>query len=135
MREINFTIKSDGTQEMKLFLTDTIKITEEVEEAYLRRSAKLVKSNIVKNLKHFESDISKAGYKHMAEDVTYSIVKDKYGDKVAKVKGGRKTGSKWHLVNDGTYRSRATHFMDAAMEQSERELEQMLDDELRKAGF
>lgn len=132
---MSFKINMDESGVIDVYLKEIIGATEAAEEKYLRRSAQIMKRNIVRNLKHFKSSIEKAGYVHMADDVTYSITKDKYGKKVARVRGGRKTGTKWHLVNDGTYKMDATHFMDSAITQTERDLETITDEEMKKAGL
>ena len=69
---------------------------------------------------------------HMADDVRTMTKKDKYGDIIVKVQGGKQTGTLWHIVNDGTYRSRATHFMDGALADCEAAVESAVDEELRK---
>lgn len=46
---------------------------------------------------------------HMFQDVVV-VSSPRY--KRMEVGGGKETGTLWHIVNDGTYRTNATHFMD-----------------------
>ena len=128
-------IRSQESVGISVFLDNLLNTTEEIEINFLKRSAEVVKKNVIANLNAVRTDNDDPEHKHMADDVQASVVKDKFGDRTARIRGGRRTGTKWHLVNDGTYRSRATHFIDKALQQSEPEIEQILDDELRKAGF
>lgn len=101
----------------------------EAEERILKKSGKVIKGNVKKNLKR--SKINRSDYKHMVDDIQVSTYKNKYGDKTTRVRGGKKTGRKWHLLNDGTYKMDATHFMDEALMQSEEEINSIVDEELR----
>ena len=69
----------------------------------------------------------------MADDVVIKTGKDKYGYRYAKVGGGKRTGTLWHIVNDGNYKNNATHFMDNALSEVNGEIELILDQELRWA--
>ncbi len=129
-----FNIKNEG-DEIKIFLDELLKDTENIEENYLKEASKIMKSNVEKNLNQLRTKTNNPNYKHMADDVTSGITKDQYGYKIARVRGGRRTGTKWHLVNDGTYRSTATHFMDFAIKQTERDLERIADEEMKRGGF
>ncbi|ASN72278.1 hypothetical protein 10S12_16 [uncultured Caudovirales phage] len=104
--------------------------TEEVQKRILRKGANALRNNVVKNLKR--SSIKESDYRHMKDDVQVSVRKDRYGDYVARVKGGKTTGVKWHLVNDGTYRTEATHFMDRSINESDAEIEAIIDEELSR---
>lgn len=44
---------------------------------------------------------SKEHHVHMADDVLSSVKKDARGNKYVSVRGGKDTGYKWHIVNDG----------------------------------
>ncbi|WP_291568547.1 HK97-gp10 family putative phage morphogenesis protein [Clostridium sp. UBA2485] len=102
----------------------------EVQKRILRKGANALRKNVKKNLKR--SKISKTAYKHMVDDIQVSVRKDKDGDYVARVRGGKKTGRKWHLVNDGTYKTDATHFMDRSIAESDAEIEAIIDEELSR---
>lgn len=101
----------------------------EAEERILKKSGKAIKGNVRINLKR--SKINCPDYKHMVDDIQESTYKNKYGNKTTRVRGGKKTGRKWHLLNDGTYKMDATHFMDKALMDSEEEINSIIDEELR----
>ncbi|PHV69776.1 hypothetical protein CS063_13745 [Sporanaerobium hydrogeniformans] len=98
----------------------------------LKACGKILKARVVGNLNAIRTNIE---HRHMADDVQSRIVKDKFGYDVLKVGGGSATGTKWHIVNDGNYGNQGTHFMDRAIERSQPEIEELIDEELRKAGF
>lgn len=79
------------------------------------------------------SEIKRPREIHMADDVVIKIGRDKYGYRYAKVCGGKQTGTLWHIVNDGTYKNNATHFMDNVISESENEIQAIIDQELRRA--
>ena len=99
-----------------------------------KECAKVVKREVIRRLDSIRTpdEETRQRIKHMADDVQITTTKDKYGDTVVKVRGGKATGTLWHIVNDGTYRSRATHFMDLALSNVENELEQIIDEKLRQ---
>ncbi|SHF13518.1 phage protein, HK97 gp10 family [Tissierella praeacuta DSM 18095] len=132
---MSYKIKSTESEEIEVFLNEIMGVTEEIEERFLKRAAEVVKGNIVRNLNVLRTKTNDPEHKHMADDVNYRIVKDEYGEKVARIRGGKKTGTKWHLVNDGTYRSKATHFIDTALKQSDEEIEQIFEEEMERGGF
>lgn len=98
-----------------------------------KEGANLVKSEIVRRLQSIRTKDNKARQriKHMCDDVQITTKKDEYGDVIVKVQGGKLTGTLWHIVNDGTYRTEATHFMDLALNSIEEELEKIVDEKLR----
>lgn len=51
---------------------------------------------------------------HMFQDV--KIYRQPSKSRV-QVGGGSKTGTLWHIVNDGTYRTKPTHFMDQVIKE------------------
>lgn len=69
--------------------------------------------------------------KHLHEDV--KIFKSKKTGRV-QVGGGKATGSLWHLVNDGTYRSRPTHFMDEVLSEITSEIPSIVESKGKKLG-
>lgn len=135
-------MRFESDDSFELFLSEIVGATEEAQELYLKEAGKKLKGNIVRNLDRLRTtgnrgSRDKAGsqYKHMADDVQARVVKDKYGGRVMRVSGGRLTGTLWHIVNDGTYRSRPTHFMDDALQQTETDLPGIVEAVMRKAGF
>ena len=72
-------------------------------------------------------------YVHMKNDVKASVKDDNQGTVYAVIKGGKYTGYKWHLLNNGAVNTRATHFVDNALKQAESEFEAMVDSMIREA--
>jgi HK97 gp10 family phage protein len=104
----------------------------------IKETANIVKKNVIKNLTALgKSDAvsnydGSTPYVHMKDDVKTIVRDDKQGAVYAIIKGGKYTGYKWHLVNNGTVKSRATHFVDNALKQSEGEFEAMIDNMLKE---
>lgn len=96
----------------------------------LRRIKRI--KNIMKHRRRANGE--KRRNRHMYQDVEVKIDKDDYGYKVLKVRGRAQTGTLWHIVNDGTYRTRATHFMDKIIERAGKELDALVSRELEKRG-
>lgn len=69
---------------------------------------------------------------HLYQDVITKITKDEYGDQILKVGGGSRTGTLWHIVNDGTYKTQATHFMDRIIEKAEKEFDDLIQQQLER---
>lgn len=120
-------------------LTLLIRDSEGVAEKVLSKARSILKTRVTSKLKAMEyKATNKDGTPkkhrdiHMWEDVQTKISTDKYGYKVLKIGGGKKTGTLWHIVNDGTYRTPATHFMDDTISQSENEIQRLIDAELKK---
>ncbi len=107
-----------------------VKDSEKAGENILKKCAVVVKTNATRRLTALKTKEVKET--HMYQDVTVKTGKDIYGYPYCKVGGGKKTGTKWHLVNDGTWCSDPTHFMDNAIKDSELEVARIIDTELKK---
>jgi HK97 gp10 family phage protein len=121
------------SDKMEVFLGD---LTGKCKEAGLdaqKEGAKVVKAAVMSRLARIKTNDEKI--KHMHEDVQISTKKDEFGDTIVRIQGGKATGSLWHIVNDGTYKARATHFMDDAMNDVESKLEQIIEDSFKKGGL
>lgn len=121
----------DDTDALDIYLSGIISDSEELGAKMLKSTGEKVKDIIVANLNKHRRVLA-ARYKGrpaMADDVKVSVRTDKYGEKYAKVMGGRNTGTLWHIVNDGNLHSRPTHFMDNAM----KELDGDIDDIWKEA--
>ena len=122
------------SDKLELFLgrleTDYKMAGEEIQ----KESAKIIKARVVGQLNRLRTKTKDANHKHMADDVSIRTVKDSFGDKVTKIQGGKKTGTLWHIVNDGNYNTGATHFMDKALQEAEQEIQAIIDAELSKVG-
>lgn len=111
-------------------LQTLINAGEEAGERIMKRCATVIKTRAEGKLNRLRT--AQSDHVHMADDVVIKTGKDKYGFRYAKVGGGKKTGTLWHIVNDGTYKNKATHFMDNVLSESSAEIEMILDQELRK---
>ncbi len=107
-----------------------IKESDMVSDKILKKCATVIKGNTEKRLRSIKTKTIKDV--HMCDDVVVRTGKDTYGYRFAKVGGGKRTGTKWHLVNDGTYVTDPTHFMDNAIKDSELEIARIIDTELKK---
>lgn len=117
---------NEDTDTLEVFLAEMSKESGELGTKMLNVAGEKTKDIIVANLgKHRRAlAVRYNGRPAMADDVKLSIRTDKYGEKYAKVMGGKKTGTLWHIVNDGNLHSQPTHFMDNAL----KELDGKIDD-------
>lgn len=129
-------MRYEGTDKLEVFLGRFEIDCKMAGEAIQRESAEIIKARVVGQLNRLRTKTNRPDYKHMADDVQIRTVKDEFGETTTRVQGGAKTGTKWHLVNDGTYRNKdkATHFMDNALKEAETELQSVIDKELSKVG-
>ena len=108
--------------------------SEEVSLEVQKKAGKIIKARVIGELNRIKRSGEKVA-SHMVDDVQVITKRDRFGNPLVRIQGGRKTGTLWHIVNDGTYRTRAHHFMDRAVSESEQEIETLIDEEMRKAGF
>lgn len=102
---------------LEAYLSGVLNDSEEAEKKMLKEAGEEVKAFVVANLNKHRRALS-VRYKDrpaMADDVKISIKTGKFGERYARVMGGKMTGTLWHLVNDGNLHSTATHFMDGAL--------------------
>lgn len=77
-------------------------------------------------------------YVHMKDDVRFTVKRNKQGVLYVSVKGGKYTGYKWHLANDGHIaRDGKTFvpglkFMERALQASEGDIESAINDMMKK---
>lgn len=86
------------------------------------------------------SDVySKSMYKHIKDDVQYSVKKSRLSKQLyVSVHGGDWTGYKWLWVNDGHTTQKGewipgTHFVDKAVSASQDEISQIVDEYIKEA--
>jgi HK97 gp10 family phage protein len=130
--EINFDFEDALNEIVQEFAGYRNSITKE-SKTVMSKSAKILKKHVVENLKRVDhGDASNydgtVPYIHMKDDIKTSVKDDKQGTIVAIIRGGKYTGYKWHLVNNGTVNSNATHFIDKALKDSENEIDQLVDE-------
>lgn len=119
------------------------------EKTVLRKVGNVIKKNVKSVMvksdveqrakKKMPSNYDKSKpYIHMKNDVKTSVRKDKNGNLYVSVRGGKKTGYKWHMVSDGHLaRDGSTfvpgnNFMAKAVRASERDVNKLIDEMLRK---
>lgn len=113
------------------------------EQTVLKKAGAIIKKHIVRHLDYSDVEIKAKNvaptnydgspYTHMKDDVKFSVRKDKNKNLYVSVRGGKMTGYKWHLLNDGTINMRGNNFMDKAMLNSESEIETMIDNMIEEA--
>lgn len=117
---------------------------QEQERPLLRKAGKILKNNVkaVMRRSNVEAAAVKVEpknydgsrpYVHMQDDVSYKIKKSKTGAPYVSVRGGKMTGYKWHLVDAGTINTNPTHFIETAESRSGAEIEQAIDEMIRRA--
>ena len=139
---MSISMRYEDTDKLEVFLGKLETDCKAAGEEISRKSAEVIKARMVDQLSKLKTNTNtrsrsrkdSLNYKHMADDVQIRTVKDEFGGSVVKVQGGKKTGTLWHLVNDGTYRSNATHFMDKGIHEAEAEVEKIIDEGLSKVG-
>lgn len=122
-------------------LQTLINATDEAAENTMKQCASVIKTRVEGKLRGLQktnvnqngTEIKRRRKVHMADDVVIKTGKDKYGYRYAKVGGGKKTGTLWHIVNDGTYKNKATHFMDNVISETSSEVDGIIDQELRRS--
>ncbi len=124
---VDYTEKDNNTFEV--FLKGISAESEDAEKKMLKEAGEQVKKYVVANLNKHRRALAKRykGRPAMADDVKISTRKDRNGNLSARVQGGKKTGSLWHIVNDGHLHSRPTHFMDDALKSLDGEIDQVWD--------
>lgn len=102
---------------------------EEAERKMIKEAAEQVKKYVVANLNKHRRALAKRykGRPAMADDVKISTRKDRNGNLAAKVQGGKRTGTLWHLVNDGHLHAQPTHFMDGALKSLDNDIDHVWD--------
>lgn len=107
-----------------------VALTEEEEKKALRKIGNEIAKNVRKELKPHRTNID---HKHMDDDVKVHV-SSKSGLVSCVIGGGKETGFKWHLVDDGTRNSDGTirahgiHFTSRALKASEKIIEDILAD-------
>lgn len=112
---------------LDVFLTGIQIESEKIEKGMLQKSGDMVRDLVVAELNKHKRVLAVRykGRPALADDVSRTIRTSKWGDKYVSIRGGKKTGTLWHLVNDGTLHSRPTHFLDRAIKQMDENIDQM----------
>lgn len=109
---------------LEAYLNGVIRDSEQTEKEALEEAGEQVKAYIVKALNKHRRTLAKRykGRPAMADDVVMNV---KNG--TAKISGGKKTGTLWHIVNDGNLHSRPLFFMDGALTQMDGNIDRLWD--------
>lgn len=102
----------EDNDSLDVYLKGIIKDGDIAEKEVLEAASEKVKEYIVANLNKHKRSLEKR-YKNrpaMADDVKITRRKG-----TLKISGGVKTGTLWHIVNDGTLHTMGIHFMDGAL--------------------
>lgn len=118
---------NDNTDEIQVMLAEIPDKLNHIEDKFLKQAAKITKDRTVEALRPLSTNRDWQGYKHMYQDVQARVITNNFGNKVVRVRGGQKTGTLWHLVNDGTFHSKATHFMDTATNNANDEIDRLIE--------
>jgi len=127
----NITFESDDG--LQVYLNDIVKDAEKTERQMLEEAGDQLKEYIVANLNKHRRVLAVRykGRPAMADDVKRTIRTNKWGEKYVSVRGGKMTGTLWHLVNDGTLHTRGTHFMDGALARMDGSIDKLWDKIMR----
>lgn len=145
--KVNFNYNEE-LSELDSMISNMPKQLENQEKTVLQRIGASVKKSVEKYL--YNSNIEQRAketlpsnfdgsrpYVHMKNDVKYNVKKSKDGRLYVSVRGGRFTGYKWHLLNDGHFTKggsfvQGTNFMDKAISNSSGEVERIIHDMMKK---
>lgn len=146
--KVSFDYQS-GISEIDELLRKMPQMIEKEEKSALRRIGNVVKKNIVKfthdsgievrakQIVPSNYDNSKP-YVHIKKDVSATVRKDKQGNFYVSIHGGKYTGYKWHLLNDGHLARdgrtfiKGSNFMGRAMTASEGEIDRIVTETIKK---
>ncbi len=107
----------------------------------LNKAEKLIKATVIKKLSAMESSVSPGTsnydgtvpYVHMAKDVKSSVKTSKDGTVYVIIRGGKYTSYKWHMLENGTTHTKATHFIEETLTETENEINGYIDEAIGKA--
>jgi len=118
---------------MENFLSGTVLEVEAAKKRFLNDAKNKTKAAVSRNMPRTAGVRRHQHRKRFIDDIQASLVDDKeFGGKRALVRGGRDTGTLWHILNNGTRRSRATNFMDKAIADVDGKLDATLDIVMRE---
>lgn len=112
---MSYNITFEDDDGLRVYLTDIVKDAEKTEREMLEETGDQLKEYVVANLNKHRRVLKNRYRVAMADDVKRTIRTDKWGRKYVSIRGGKKTGTLWHIVNDGHLHSIGIHFMDGAL--------------------
>lgn len=121
---LNVTYYESNEDTLEAYLNGVLRDSEQTQDEALRQAGNEVKTYIVRELNRHRRTLAKRykGRPAMADDVVMNV---KNG--TAKISGGKKTGTLWHIVNDGNLHSRPLFFMDGALTQMDGNIDRLWD--------
>lgn len=127
---VNYDESRDG---LEIFLTGIQAESEKIEREMLRKSGDKVRELVIAELNKHRRPLAVRykGRPAMADDVKRTIRTDRWGYKYVSIRGGKMTGTLWHIVNDGTLHSGPTHFLDRAMKQIDDGIDKIWDEVMK----
>lgn len=127
-------LKIEESENIEVWLTNIETQTSEVAIETAQEIGELVKKDAIAQLKHIEraGALPEKRVLHTYQDVKKTHSK-KYG--YIAIGGGGLTGTLWHIINDGTYRSRATHFIDAVLANLDGKADEVFEKTFKKLGW
>lgn len=130
---MGFNVTFEDDQGLQMYLTQIQKEAEMAREEMLRKSGDILREFVVAELNKHRRPLAVRykGRPAMADDVKRTIKTNKWGEKYVSVRGGKMTGTLWHLVNDGNLHSTPTHFMDNAIAKFDREIDKIWDEVMK----
>ena len=128
---MGFNITFENDDSLQLYLTEMEKDAEKTEKQILGEAGDELKKYVEENLNMHRRTLEKRYKVAMADDVKKSTKTNKYGEKYVSVHGGKKTGTLWHLVNDGTLHTFGIHFMNGALARLDGTMDKLWDRILR----
>lgn len=94
------------------------------------KAARVVKESLNQNMGR--SNIKDSDYVHMQDDILISALKqDSDDDTVREIYGGKKTGYKWHFLNNGTSNMAGNQFMDRSILETEDQVQDIIEKEIK----
>jgi HK97 gp10 family phage protein len=97
----------------------------------VEESFKAMESNVSPGTTNYDGSLP---YVHLVDDVKTSIKDDKAGNVYAMIRGGKFTGYKWHMLENGTTTTKATHFIEKALKQTESEINSYIDEAIGRVA-
>lgn len=139
----------DALTDINEALMNMPSILQDCEDQVLRKAGNTIKKNVVRvmrvsDVESLAKEVAPSNYDgsrpymHMKDDVKTVLKRDKNGNRYVSVRGGRMTGYKWHMVDDGhVARDGSTFvpgskFISRALASSEADINKIIDDMVGK---
>ena len=128
---MGFNVTSEDDNGLQIYLSQIKRDAEKTEREMLEETGDQLKEYVVANLNKHRRVLKNRYRVAMADDVKRTIRTNKWGEKYVSVRGGKKTGTLWHIVNDGHLHSTGIHFMDEALARLDGNMDKLWDKFMR----